>query len=307
MLERAMLSLTFQVVSLALLLMTSGCSALVSSSGPRETTSSTTLSSRLNQLASSMRFVERKQPTHNKIWRPDLAVLPFANIESDRVQLYNIRDCEYRTEEDYDIRHFNRQVMLSDVQSVDFIVVPFTNTPIIAHTMLSFGLKSGEYIVFSVEARLEPNEKYQLVAGSSNEYELMWIVGTERDLIRLRTEVRKVDVYLYRTKAAPEQVQKVFLGAVARVNEIARQPEFYDVITNNCTTNIVDLVNQLRPGAIPADLRVVLPGHSDRMAYDLGLLAAEGPFEQIKAASKINLLANLHAHDPNFSQAIRPH
>ncbi len=294
-----------QLVSLAFLVVTSGCSSLVSTTSSSASTSGNTPSSRIQRLASNVRLVEPKQPTHDKLWRPDLAVLPFANIESDRVLLYNIRDCEYRSEEDYDVRHLNRQVMLSDVQSVDFIVVPFTNTPIIAHTMLSFGLKSGEYIVFSVEARLEPHEDYQLVAGTSNEYELMWVVGTERDLIRLRTEVRKVDVYLYRTKATPEQVQKVFLGAVARVNEIARQPEFYDLITNNCTTNIVDLVNQLRPGSIPGDIRVVLPGHSDRMAYDLGLLAAEGPFEEIKAASKINLAANLYADDPNFSQAIR--
>ncbi len=133
----------------------------------------------------------------------------------------------------------------------------------------------------------------------------MWVVGTERDLIRLRTEVRKVDVYLYPIKATPEQVQNVFLAGIARVNQIARAPEFYDLLTNNCTTNIVDLVNELKPGSIPRDLRVVLPGHSDKLAYDLGLLAAQGPFEQIKAASKINLVAKLHADSPDFSHAIR--
>ncbi len=290
-----------RVISLAILLGCNGCSAFVASSNSRARQSE----GRFEQLAARLRLVEPRQPTHFKLWRPDLAVLPFANIDSDRVTLYNIRDCEYRTEDDYDVRHFNRQVMLDDVRTVDFIVVPFTNAPILAHTMLSFGLASGEHIVFSVEARLEPKEDYELVAGTSDEYELMWVVGTERDLIRLRTEVRKVDVYLYPTKATPEQVQKVFLGAVARVNEIARAPEFYDLISNNCTTNIVDLVNQLRPGSIPEDIRVLLPGHSDRMAYDLGLLAADGPFEQIKAASKINLVAQLHAHDPDFSQAIR--
>lgn len=247
----------------------------------------------------------QKQPKHHKLWRPDLAVLPYAQIESDRVWLYNIRDCEYRTEEDYDVRHIDRLIYLSDVRTIDFIVVPFSNAPMLAHTMLSFGLANGEQIVFSVEARLETGEGYELVAGTTNEYELMWVVGTERDLIRLRTEVRDVDVYLYRTRATPEQVQRVFLAALARVNEIARQPEFYDLLNNNCTTNIVDLINQLRPGAIPKDIRVVLPGHSDRLAYDLGLLAVEGPFEQIKAGSKINLLANLNAHSPNFSQAIR--
>lgn len=294
-------SICRQLVLLALLLGASGCSSLVTTAKP----GADSAAAGLGGLASRVRFTPKKVPTHKKQWRADLAVLPFAEIENDRVRLYNIRDCEYRSEVDYDVRHLDREILLSDLRTIDFIVVPFSNAPIIAHTMLSFGLADGEQIVFSVEARLEPHENYELVAGTNDEYELMWVVGTERDLIRLRTEVRKVDVYLYPTRATPQQVQKVFLGAVARVNEIARQPEFYDLITNNCTTNIVELVNQLRPGSIPEDIRVVLPGHSDRLAYDLGLLAATGPFEQIKSASKINLAAKLHAHDKNFSQAIR--
>ncbi len=246
-----------------------------------------------------------RKPTHNRLWRADLAVLPFAEIENDYVVLHNIRDCEYRTEEDYDVRHFDRKIPLADIRTIDFIVVPFKNTPALAHTMLSFGLAGGEQVVFSVEARLEKNEGYSAVASANKEFELMWVVGTERDLIRLRTEVRNVDVYLYETVATPEMAQKAFLAAVARVNAIARTPEFYDLLTNNCTTNIVDLVNNLRPGAIPNDIRVVLPGHSDSMAYDLGLLAMPGTFEQVKSASKINLAAQLNRDSMQFSQAIR--
>ncbi|MCA9134844.1 MAG: DUF4105 domain-containing protein, partial [Planctomycetales bacterium] len=259
----------------------------------------------LARLTAELSGPPKKRPSHARLWRPDLAVLPYAEISEDRVRLYHIRDCEYRGEEDYDVRHFDRQILLDDVRTVDFIVVPFKNAPIIAHTMLSFGLADGEHIVFSVEARLEQGEDYAIVAGANNDYELMWVVGTERDLIRLRTEVRDVDVYLYPTRATPQQVQMVFLAAVARVNEIARQPEFYNLLSNSCTTNIVDLVNDLRPGSIPDDIRIVLPGHSDRLAYDLGLLAAQGPFQQIKSASKINLLAQLNADSPDFSRAIR--
>ncbi|MFN3192320.1 MAG: DUF4105 domain-containing protein [Aureliella sp.] len=261
-----------------------------------------------SQAAATLRNIPLPQgpsPSHQRHWRPDLSVLPFAEIQSDRVSLYNIRDCEYRTEEDYDVRHFDRQIMLDDVRTVDFIVVPFKETPAIAHTMLSFGLTDGQQIVFSVEARLEQGEDYAALAGASRQYELMWVVGTERDLIRLRTDVRNVDVYLYPINASPEQVRKVFLASLARVNEVARTPEFYDLVTNNCTTNIVDLVNSLRPGSIRPDLRVVLPGHSDRLAYDLGLLAVEGPFETVKIASRINAQAVIHSDSPDFSKAIR--
>lgn len=289
-------------VALHLLLIAgSGCSTLIASNAE----SNQAPTGRFGRLVNFITAPLLKHPSHDRLWRPDLAILPYAEIEHDRVQLKNIRDCDYRTEDDYDVRHFDRQILLSDVRTVDFIVVPFTNAPLIAHTMLSFGLASGEQIVFSVEARLETHESYALGASTNNEYELMWVVGTERDLILLRTEVRKVDVYLYPIRATPEQVQKAFLAATARVNQIARQPEFYDLVSNNCTTNIVDLVNQIRPGTLLGDIRILLPGQSDRFAYDLGLLAAEGPFEQIKAASKINLAAQLYADDPHFSQAIR--
>ncbi|MEO8272252.1 MAG: DUF4105 domain-containing protein, partial [Aureliella sp.] len=242
--------------------MSNGCSSIVASAPVGVATAGQASTGRLGRLASLVGVPRNKVPSHDRLWRPDLAVLPYAQIEHDRVQLKNIRDCTYRSENDYDVRHFDRQVMLSDVRTIDFIVVPFVNTPLIAHTMLSFGLASGEQIVFSVEARLEQGENYALVAGTNHDYELMWVVGTERDLIRLRTEVRKVDVFLYRTRATPEQVQRVFLAAVARVNQIVRQPEFYDLVSNNCTTNIVDMVNELRPGSVPPDIRVVLPGHS---------------------------------------------
>jgi hypothetical protein len=256
-------------------------------------------------LAEARERTSGPEASHHRLWRPDLMVLPYAEIDSDRVHLHNIRDCNYRTEEEYDVRHFDRQVLLDDVRSIDFIVVPFKDTPALAHTMLSFGLADGQHIVFSVEARLEQGESYSLVGGTSDQYELMWVVGTEQDLIRLRTDVRKVDVYLYTAKITPAQAQKVFLAAVGRVNEIARTPEFYQVFNNNCTTNIVDMLNELRPGTIPADIRVVLPGHSDRLAYELGLLATEGPFEQIKQASRINPQAQIHSNSPNFSAAIR--
>ncbi len=287
-----------------------GCNALSFKPllGDREPRSSGKPRARLISLAKETKLplaLPRAQPSHHRNWRADLSVLPYAEINSDSIRLFNIRDCVYRTEDDYDVRHFNRTILLNEVKTIDFIVVPFKETPLLAHTMLSFGLADGEQLVYSVEARLQKGQSYAAVGGALGAFELMYVVGTEKDLIRLRTHVRKVDVYLYPILATPTQVQKVFLAANARVNSIARKPEFYDTLTNNCTTNIVDLVNELRPGAIPQDIRVLLPGHSDRLAYDLGLLAMRGPFEQIKQACKINVVAELNRDDPNFSSKIR--
>lgn len=260
---------------------------------------------RANSAGTMTRFLKRSQPSNYRNWRPDLAVLPYAEIGSDKIKIYHVRDCNYRTEEDYDVRHRDLEFALSDVRSVDFIVVPFKNSPALAHTMLSFGLSNGTQIAVSVEGRLEQGEEYSAIGGSFDGFELTVVIGTERDLIGLRTEVRKVDVYLYRTTVRPEQAQKLLVAMLGRANELARHPEFYDTLTNNCTTNIVHHVNELRPGSIPSDFRVVLPGHSDRMAYDLGLIPATAPFEQVKAAARINVASHAAAGAEDFSLRIR--
>ncbi len=142
-------------------------------------------------------------PSNNRLWRPDLAILSYADFEGDSITLHNVRNCRYRTEEDYDVRHYDLRFALDEVRTVDFIVVPFKNAKLLAHTMLSFGLVDGRHFIVSVEARLEQGEKYSPYGGSMRGYELLYVIGDERDLIPLRTEVRQVDVYLYPWKCQP--------------------------------------------------------------------------------------------------------
>ena len=194
---------------------------------------------------------------------------------------------------------------LSDVKTIDFIVVPFKESSLLAHTMLSFGLADGRHFVISVEARLGVEESYSAVAGAGRRFPLMYIIGDERDLILLRTSIRDVEVYLYPGRAEPGQVQDLLVDMLARVNKLQREPEFYDSLTNNCTTNLVNHVNKLRPGRIPFDVRVLLPGHSDRLAYELGLLDIDGRFEYARENAKVNVLAQLNSDSPEFSKRIR--
>lgn len=245
------------------------------------------------------------KPSHSRKWRPDLAVLPFAKVDSERIKIYNIRDCQYRTEDDYDLKHFDRIIKIADLQSVDFVVVPFKDTPALAHTMLSFGLTDGDQIVVSVEARLERDESYSPIAGALKQYELIYLLGTERDLIRLRTDVRNVEVFLYRAKATPEDVQALFLDMVKRMNTLAKQPEFYDTLTNNCTTNLVNHVNSLRPGTIPADLRILFPGYSDQLVDQLGLLDRGTEASAMRARTAVLPAYGMQLDSRAYSQRIR--
>lgn len=250
-------------------------------------------------------LLQKEAQSVGRVWRPDLAILPFAEFRENEVIIRHVRNCRYRTEEDYDVRHYDLRFPLHDVKSVDFIVVPFKETTLLAHTMLSFGLRTGEQFCISVEARLDQGENYSAIGGLRKKFELIYVIADERDVIPLRTNTRDVEVYLYQGNASPEQAQNLLVDMLVRSNKLQREPEFYDLITNNCTTNLVSHVNQLRPGRVPFDWRVVLPGHSDRLAYELGLIQSLGTFEQTKRMANITQLAKNHSSDPNLPRVIR--
>jgi len=245
--------------------------------------------------------------SNERNWSPDQAVLPHADFSKDRQQvtIRNIRACEYRTADDYTVRHYDKTFDLTKLTSVDFIRVPFPDMPELAHTMLSFGFDDKEYVAVSVEIRKEQGEAYNPALGAMNKYEIMYVLGDERDLIGLRTNFRLNDVYVYPTRAEPEQVRKLFENVLARVNKLEKQPEFYNTLTNNCTTNIAKHINELVPGRVPYDYRVLMPGYSDRLAYDLGLLKTPFSFEETRRAARVTDVAYEHRDDPDFSQAIR--
>ncbi|MBA4015676.1 MAG: hypothetical protein C0483_00665 [Pirellula sp.] len=247
------------------------------------------------------------RPSNNRDWSPDQAELAYAEYEKDghHVTVHNVRSCDYRTSDDYTVHYYDRKYDLTKLKTVDFLRVPFPGTPELAHTMLSFGFDGEEYLGVSVEIRKEKGETYNPALAAANQYEIMYVLGDERDLIGLRTNYRLNDVYLYPTRARSTQVRQMFDHVMERVNKLKKQPEFYNTLTNNCTTNIVAHVNQITPGRVPYDYRVLLPGYSDRLAYDLGLLKTDLTFDETRAAARITETAYKAREAPDFSQAIR--
>jgi hypothetical protein len=221
------------------------------------------------------------------------------------VTIHNIRFCDYKSAKNYELRHYDKTFDLSKLKTVDFIRVPFPETPELAHTMLSFGFDDRDYLAVSVEIRKEQGEEFNPLLAMFNKYEIMYVLGDERDLIGLRANHRLNDVYLYETRATPEQVRRLFEGVLARVNKLKDEPEYYNTITNNCTTNIVRHVNTLSPGRIKYDYRVLLPGLSDRLAYDAGLLKTPYSFEETRAAARVTDLAYRAREAEDFSVQIR--
>ena len=250
-------------------------------------------------------IADRLAPSNDRNWTADLAVLPSAEIVDKEILIRNIRNINYLSAEDFVVKHYDRTIRLDEIQGVDFVVTPFNETPLLAHTMLSFELSDGSYIGVSVEVRKELGESYSPFSGATNQFEIMYVIADERDLIRLRTHHRNAKVYIYPTVATPDQAQKLFVNVIQRVNQLHDNPEFYGTLRNNCTTNLVRHVNELKSERVKFSWRVLLPGLSAQYAYDIGLLDNRIPFHDLKAIALVNDKVVQHYESPEFSKRIR--
>jgi hypothetical protein len=243
------------------------------------------------------------QPSNNRDWLPDAAVLPDAEINGNQVIIHNLRNCDYRTETDYDVHYYDKTFDLDQLRTVDLYLVTW-GSPDIAHTMVSFGFTNGDHVCFSIETRKEKGEEYSAVKGLFRQYELTYIIADERDLVRLRTNYRQgEEVCLYRLQVTPAQGRQLFLDYLRRANELHERAEWYNALTDNCTTAI--RTQRAAADRAPWDWRMLLNGHLDELLYERGALATNLPFAELKKLSNINAGAKAAGQAADFSQQIR--
>lgn len=243
-------------------------------------------------------------PAHERDWQPDVAVLPGAEFDGDKVIIHHIRNNDYRTEHDYTVQHYTKTFLLSKLRTAD-LYISFWESPYIAHTIMSFGFEDDTYVAVSIETRKTKDEAYSAIKGFFKQYEVIYVVSDERDVIRLRTNYRGEDVYLYRLNASPELVRQVFLDYLTYINHLAEHPQWYNALTHNCTTAIRGHVVPYTQPQRWLSWPLLLNGYLDGWLYEVGAIDQRLAFPDLKARSRINDRAYAANDAPDFSQRIR--
>jgi hypothetical protein len=243
------------------------------------------------------------KPSNDRAWQPDVAQTAWAEINGDEVTIHNVRNCDYRTETDFTPHWETRTVRLSQITGID-LAINYWGSPWIAHPIVSFQFSDGLPLCFSIETRKTIGQQYSTLEGFYRQYTLIYIVADERDVIRLRTNYRREDVYLYHTLASPAQAQERFREYISTVNVLHETPRWYNAVTSNCTTSIrAQRAAKLRK---PWDWRILLNGKADEMLYQDHAIATGGlPFTELKQRSLINERARAADEDRDFSRVIR--
>ncbi|MDQ5911973.1 MAG: hypothetical protein QG568_186 [Patescibacteria group bacterium] len=263
-------------------------------------------------------------PSNTRDWSVDQSLLPYAEIStttSNLIHVKNIRNYTYKSTSEYTPNYYDKTFDISKLKKVYYIVEPFTGFKGSAHTFLSFEFESAEstqtssttsptvsndFLTVSVEIRKEKGESFSALKGLFNQYEIMYVLADERDAIKLRSNFRKDDVYVYPIKTTKEKASALFLNIIERVNTLHKIPEFYNTAYNTCTTNIMRHANTITPSKIPFSYKVLLPAYSDELAFDLGMIDTTAKsLEEARLKYKINEKALLYADDVDFSNKIR--
>src|SRR5262249_23159352 len=115
---------------------------------------------------------------------------------------------------------------------------------------------------------------------------------------------RKETVYLYRLNASDIDARRLLLVYLARINELADRPEWYHLLSNSCTINIVRYANAAgRVGRF--DIRHLLNGLVDGYLYHSCRIDTSVQSDELGRRPLINEPAQAADNAPDFSERIR--
>ncbi|TPG11875.1 DUF4105 domain-containing protein [Rhodanobacter glycinis] len=242
-------------------------------------------------------------PSNNRVWSDDVARMLTGRVQGNAVTLDNVRDFTWRTDADYDARWETRHYDLDRLASAD-AVLSYWGSKAIAHAMISFGFDDGSHVVFSVEIRKKRGDQYSSIGGFFRQFETTLVAADEHDIIRVRTNVRGEDDYLYPLRMDKATMRALFLSYVQAANTLSDTPAFYNTITSNCTTIVYRMARQIDSG-LPWDMRLLLTGYLPEYLYKVGALDRSVSVEQLRQRGRITDRARSTVPGEDFSKAIR--
>ena len=248
------------------------------------------------------------KPSNDRSWVNDNDKLANADFEGDFVTIKNIRDFNWRSTRDYDERWIEKKFNLNEVTKIWFILEYFDpKKRQMAHTILGFEFKDGSRICCSIEVRRERGEKYHPIRGFFKQYELIYVWATERDVIGVRTRCRRKSVtHLFEAIVlGPGNERRMLESYLNRTNKLFKSPEWYNTMTNTCTTNIVNHVNEVYPGRVPRAIAIFLPGLSPKILYKNNLVKIDTSIENTLEKSIIDDKAKDWDGESDFGNFIR--
>ncbi|XBD34791.1 DUF4105 domain-containing protein [Acinetobacter thermotolerans] len=204
-------------------------------------------------------------------WNPEVSRILRYEQQGDLVTLHNVRNFNWRPDGSYVERWENRSFDLNKITGVN-VITSYWMGPHIAHTLVSFDFADQKPLTFSIEIRKEKDEGFSAIGGFFRKYELSLVAADERDIIYTRTNTRGEQVYFFPVNMSQAQAKALFQEYLAKADDLAQQPKWYNTLTSNCTTLVFDMVQTVSQKPLPTDYRLIASGYLPNYMYDLQAL-----------------------------------
>ena len=247
-------------------------------------------------------------PSNDRSWVNDNQRLASVEITGDKAHIKNVRDFSWRTTKDYDERWIDMTIDLNKVRKIWFILEYFSpERKEMAHTILSYEFDDGRRLACSIEVRRKEGSRFHPLKGMFRSYELIYVWGTESDIIGVRSRCRrKSKTHLFEgVVLGPGNERRMLESYLRRTNKLAKDPEWYNTITNTCTTNIVNHVNEVYPGRVPWAIGILMPGLSPKMLLRNNLVKSSGNIDETMESSLIDSISEKWDDSRDFGDWIR--
>lgn len=250
------------------------------------------------------------QPSNQRDWEYGMETLPHITIDGDVVNVQHIRDFRWSVDAPQSSDYIDRSFDVERLERVWFVEEPFTMAPFygfegVAHTYFVFDFQDQSPVAISVESRRERGEGYDSIRGVFNEYELIYIWGTEQDLTGRRAVLEKNQLYMYPLVGSMDSARQLFLDLAVVSQQLETQPRFYNTLTSNCTNELAKVANEAQPGAIPPNIALIFPGYADNFLYDLGFIPHDAPLDTVRQRYAITDVVAATIDQPDFSRVLR--
>ena len=242
-------------------------------------------------------------------WNPEVAKQLHYEKQGVMVTLHNVRNFNWRSNEDYDIHWESRTVDLNKITGLN-VIASYWMGPKIAHTLVSFDFADQEPLVFSIEIRKEKNEEFSAFGGFFRKYELSLIASDEKDLIYTRSNIRNEQVYLFPVKMPVAERKALFIEYLNKADELHDEAKWYNTLTSNCTTLVFDMVQAINTRQLPKDYRLFASGYLPNYLDDLKAINQNYSLKEWYRLAHINPRTEQYAQQKDqsskyFSKIIR--
>lgn len=256
-------------------------------------------------FAAAIIWYGSRVPNPNQNWESYHKVQPIVEIDGDKVRVKNVRDFTWRSATDFTPAYEERVYDTKLASSMYYLLVPLRGLDIVAHAMVCFGFSDGQYVAVSIEARRPEGVPFKVFDSLFQQYQLIYAIGEERDLVGMRAQIRNDPIRFYPLRSTPERKGVLFADMMRRAGSLEKHPEFYNLITNNCLNNFTDHLRCLGGTKLPSDFRMLFTGWTDRIAYDGGYIDTKLPFDKARELFLIDDWIRSTKLDDTFSKRLR--